>query len=766
MVNANKGIKRIISISAAALCMLASFNPLTVSYNEIEADAASVMTAWEITEDMKMGWNLGNTFDSYVTNKDGSHPENLGLEVESAWGQPVTTREMIHAVKAKGFNTIRVPVTWFQHVDKNNNFKIDDAWLARVKEVVDWCLDEGLYVILNMHHEEGWQNSSTLANDYERIKPFVTSVWTQLANTFKDYDQHLVFEAMNEPRAVGQPHEWWTNNPNLPEFDVINKLNADILGVIRGTGDDNNDSRLVMLPSYCAGSDPTFMNANKIPQGDSYVAASVHAYSPYDFTMNSEVADHSKFTAKWKGELESCLNTVKTTFIDKGVPVVIGEMSSSNYGNLDARLSWADTYASTAKAIGIPCVLWDNNVITDEKTPGECHGYFNRSELTWYKESVPVVDKLLGIFNDSSIPWGVAPEKPPIEHEDINSGNVIFKGPKEIDKALADTYQDSIALDMTFDKLDGKDVAIQFTGDAPAVAISDANWGGWTEINPYDVDKEKGIAYFSMDQLKESWTGDISNVAHFSIKTNGKTNVIIASTIKAAEIDLPVSKVKKYQLDLSARKDTDKKLVVTFSGTPGAVIEGCVQYEKDGEWPQATFKDAIGADGKFVFEVALGDGENAIPSGITKAETQIWYCDDEAATMDGYEIVGESAPVVTTTTAAPVVTTTTTTTSAVPVVTTTTTTPPQPATMYGDANNDGKISIGDAVLILQYCANKDKYGVNGYADDRITPQGEKNADCFEPGSDITPKDALAVQLKLVGSVAALPIMDVLPAMAD
>lgn len=735
MIDSTKGIKRIVSLSAAALCMLTSIRIAPMTIQDTDA-AGDIMTAFEITENMQLGWNLGNTFDAYVSetkkdengNKVVTYPENLGLETETTWGNPKTTPELIAAVKAKGFNTIRVPVTWFQHVDKENGYKIDEAWLARVKEVVDCCLDNGLYVILNMHHEETYANRPDLGTAYDEIQPFFTSVWKQLATTFADCDQHLVFECMNEPRAVGTDHEWW--GPTQAECDTINKLNADIVKVIRSTESPYKDTRLIMLPSYCASSDTTMMTKNIIPEGDDYLAASVHAYTPYGFTMNSAIEDHSEFTEAYKIELEAVMEGVRKTFADKDIPVVIGEFSSSNFDNIDARVSWAEAYASITKAYGFPCVLWDNNAITNPTDPGECHGYLKRSDNTWYEQSVPVIDKFLEVLADPSIEWGSQRHGIQYDHDDIESGNIIFNEKLDIDASIKDGNC-TPGLNATWAELEGGDVAVKFTGDVPVVAVVDGAWDNWTEIQAYDVDEEKGIAYYSAKTIEASWAGDAADIAHLFARTNGKTTIEMISIIGGSEIiDPPVDNTKKFTLDLSARDGSEQVLLVTFTGAPGSAIEGCVGYMGE-EWINIDFKDKIGADGKFVFQVSLGSGENAIPAGVTSAEAQIWWCDDEEGTMSGYEIKGLGVPPV----------------------------PPTPDTKWGDANCDGEVLINDAILILQSIGNPDAYGVNGTDDTHITEQGMKNADCCNNGDGVTTSDAIAVQKFIVGLVTALPIAE-------
>lgn len=719
MFDTSKNIKRIVGISAAALCMLSSIRIAPVTVREIEA-AGDTMTAFEITEDMGLGWNLGNSFDAYMS-VNNVPLETYGLGAETCWGNPKTTNEMLDAVKAKGFNTIRVPVTWFQHVDKNNGYKIDEAWLARVKEVVDYCYNNGMYVILNLHHEEPYQNRSTLGADYEEINGYVTALWSQLAEVFKDYNQHLIFETMNEPRAKETDHEWW--GPHDDEVDAINKINANALDVIRKAG-GQNDTRLVMMPGYCASSDTSIMSKVVIPDDD-FVAASVHAYSPYSFAMDDKVASHDTFTETNRTELISIMDGIRKTFGDNDIPVVLGEFSSSNFGNTEARCNWADAYLSTAKAYGFPCVLWDNNV--EKNNGGEAHGYLDRNNCTWYSASEPVIDTMLDVIADSSIKWGSERKSPVIKHDDISTGTQLIDQSYDLDASVKDGNC-TPGLNANWKLLEGGDVAVQFTGDAPVIAVVDGGWQNWTEIKPYDV--QDGIAYYSSEHIKSAWSGDVSEIEHLFVRTNSKTNVTAIAVIGGGTVvDPPEDTTKKFDLDLSERNNDGvlmTKLVITFTGAAGSTINGCVGYMGD-EWTNIEYEGKIGEDGTFVVEVALGDGENAIPDGITSAQAQIWWCDDENGTMSDYKLVGQSV------------------------------TPPDAD--YGDANCNGEIRLNDAVLIMQAIGNPDVYGVNGSDPSHITERGIANGDCYNTGDGLTNKDALAVQMLLIHIVDSLPIKE-------
>lgn len=705
MLSKTNGLKRVVSFSVAALCMLSAvkFAP----FNTIETNAADSITAFEITEDMKIGWNLGNSLDA--TGGAGYS----GLDTEISWGNPKATQEMINTVKAKGFNTLRIPTTWYPHLDENNN--IDPAWLARVHEVVDYAYKNDMYVILNVHHEN-WVNRADLGTAYEEMSVKLKAIWKQLAEEFKDYDQHLVFEGMNEPRAAGTDHEWW--GPKQEEVDCINKLNQDFVDTVRSVESPYKDTRLLMVPPYCATSDAAMMSTLKVPD-DPYVAASIHAYSPYGFTMDKEVPDHSTFTEAYATELETILNGIRKQFIEKDIPVVLGEFSASNYDNTEARCEWANKYISLMKGYGIPCVLWDNDA-RGNSDKSEAHDYLDRDNLVWYEDSGQVIDVMMKVLADDSIKWGSQKYGKQYNHEDITKGNIITSKTYSIDASIKDGNCTE-GLNATWKDLEGKDVAIKFTGDVPIVAVVDGAWDGWTEIQAYDVDEKNGIAYYSSDTIKAAWSGDVSKIEHLFARTNGKTTIEMISIINGSEIiDPPIETTKKFDLDLSTRSDSEQVLYVTFEGAPGSVIQGCIGYMGE-EWTNIEFDDKIGADGKFSVQIGLSgkgeSGENSIPAGVTSAQAQIWWCDDSEATMTKYEIFGLGVPKI----------------------------------FIGDTNEDGEVNLADAVLIMQYIANPSKY--------KLTEQGMINGDVDETGDGITPNDAFKIQQFVLGIITTLEPTD-------
>ena len=399
--------KRYLSFILSLLMAMTIFIGLDLGDINVQALSGDTLKSADteaILEDMGLGWNLGNSLDA----TGGS-----GLDTETSWSNPKTTQALIDKVKSLGFNTVRVPVSWGKHVS-GDNYTIDSAWLARVKEVVDYCYKNDMYVILNIHHDTKSSASASGAGYYPRSsafsssEKFVTSVWSQMAEYFKDYDYHLIFETLNEPRLIGTGYEWWFSKWNIPSevkdaIDCINKLNQKAVDTIRNTG-SNNRGRLIMCPGYDASIDGATVSGFKLPTDISgnknRIALSVHAYSPYNFAMNVGSGSTSTYTSSIKNELQDLFSTLKSNFRDKGIPVVIGEFGSTDKNNTAERVKWATDYTALAKKNNIPCVLWDNNAFavyngSNIVLNSEYHGYINRKNNTVTSPAKDVIEALM-----------------------------------------------------------------------------------------------------------------------------------------------------------------------------------------------------------------------------------------------------------------------------------------------------------------------------------------------------------------------------------
>lgn len=365
---------KIVKKLTALLCAAAVSAAAIPAMPTMEAQAAS--TPQQILDKMGIGWNLGNSLD---TNGTGDNSETF-------WGNPRVTKELIEFVHDQGFSSIRIPVTWGNHMDSSHN--IDASYLKRVKEVVDYAYNDGMYVIINIHHDneikyDGKGNFFFPTNQYKaQSETFVKSVWQQVSETFKSYDEHLVFETLNEPRLIGDGNEWWFDINNPPSkiteaIGVINTLNQDAVDVIRASG-GNNKTRLIMCPGYDASVDGALVSSYKLPNDSSnMVGVSIHAYSPYEFAMNA--SGPSQYTDSLKSELEWIFGEIKSKLIDKGMYCYIGEFGATNKNNESERCAWAEDYTSKAKALGIPVFVWDNNA---HNVGGENFGIIKRDDLT------------------------------------------------------------------------------------------------------------------------------------------------------------------------------------------------------------------------------------------------------------------------------------------------------------------------------------------------------------------------------------------------
>lgn len=353
----------------------------------------------EFVKKMGLGWNLGNTLDA--TADAGKSNQN---NTETSWGMPATTQEMIKSVHAAGFKTIRIPVSWHNHIEtvSGSTYKIDSEWMARVKQIVDWAIAEKMYVIINIHHDN--MKESSIKNDttygyalsktssiQEKSKDWLSSIWTQIATEFSSYGESLIFEVLNEPRDIGGEvggNEWLTNDSSL--VSIITDYEKTCINAIRSV--KGNENRYIMVPGYAAsGSDSSLLKLYNMPEDSAKnkLILSAHAYSPYYFAMSN--TNDTTFDDSDAKELTNLFDYLKENYIDKGIGVVMGEASASDKNNLSEREKWAKDYFTKATKIGIPVVLWDNMVTVSNGgkiDSGECHGYFNRKSLKWYFPSL------------------------------------------------------------------------------------------------------------------------------------------------------------------------------------------------------------------------------------------------------------------------------------------------------------------------------------------------------------------------------------------
>lgn len=326
-------------------------------------------TAAEIADDMGVAWNLGNSLEAVDGN---SSSETYGQVGEKCWGNPKTTKKLIQAVKAAGFNTIRVPVSYINKINSDNT--IDDEYIARIKQVVNYAYDMGMYVIINIHNDgaptvvNSWIDISKTGTEFDAIKTKYATVWTDIANNFKDYDQKLIFESANE--LMIKDKYSISDTELTAAYTNINALNQAFVTAVRSTG-TKNDDRVLIIPGYNTNIDYTTSGKGFVKPTDSTanrLMLSVHYYAPDNFTMGGAeqwpTGDESADNYYSKAYMESQINKAAATGKSLGMPVFLGEYGpENNNNNTSARANycyWLNYYAALNG--NIVTAYWDNGV--------------------------------------------------------------------------------------------------------------------------------------------------------------------------------------------------------------------------------------------------------------------------------------------------------------------------------------------------------------------------------------------------------------------
>ena len=299
-----------------------------------------------INDEIKVGWNLGNSLD--CKNDYGS----LSVDkAETFWGNPKVNKELIVSIKKAGFNCVRVPITWQNHIDENG--KVDIKWLDRVQEVVDMAYGEGLYVIINLHHENWavpkYENKEVAAKK-------MCNIWSQVGQRFANYDNKLIFETFNEPRFIGEDIEWTGNKEG---YEVVNYWNEVFISHIRNM-EDGNKNRTLIIPTYCEGVSEDILKGFKIPS-DKNTIVSVHIYLPYDFALNESGTNKwSKDKKEDTYEIDKTLENLHNYFNKNNVPVMITEYGAIYKNNDEDIKNCLEYLRKRAKRFKIRTSVWDD----------------------------------------------------------------------------------------------------------------------------------------------------------------------------------------------------------------------------------------------------------------------------------------------------------------------------------------------------------------------------------------------------------------------
>ena len=316
---------------------------LTVLQCTVSFGQTQLPNAVDIAGKMYPGWNLGNTLEG--GGSDNIYTNNGGLGAEKAWQGTTTTQTIIDFVAAQGFKSVRIPAAWVMgHItDGEEGMTIDADWMARVKEIVDYCINAGLYVILNDHWDGGWIQGTfgdISAATIEKNSAKMKRLWTQIAEAFKDYDEHLLFAGLNEPEADTQQ-----------ETEALMQYEKAFIEAVRETGGNNASRTLVVQgPNTSIELSSQWLDVSKFnDSANNALMVEVHYYSPPQFTGVWEgpngdepfyfwgAANHvpsgsyARYNCTWGEEayVREQFDMMKTSFVDKGVPVVLGEYGAN-----------------------------------------------------------------------------------------------------------------------------------------------------------------------------------------------------------------------------------------------------------------------------------------------------------------------------------------------------------------------------------------------------------------------------------------------------
>lgn len=327
------------------------------------------ITSQQLVEDMTFGWNLGNTLDVCQADRDGDGKINEHVEAgekvdETLWGNPKATKELFTSLKKNGVNAVRIPVTWRDHMDSNGN--IDREWMDRVQQVVDYAYSQGMYVIINVHHDGGgdpkfgaWIIEES-QKDYNTFLKKYKNIWKQIAERFKNYSDYLIFESMNE---VG--FDTLYNKNKADAYNLINKINQDFVDIIRATG-GNNAKRHLLIAGYYTDIERTCNSLYKMPDDKAgRCILSVHYYTPWDFCTCD--IKHTWGTNSEVRQMETLIGKMKKNFVDKGIPVIIGEYAASG-SDLSSCIFFIEKLNKLCSDYGIATFIWDSGSQVNRKT--------------------------------------------------------------------------------------------------------------------------------------------------------------------------------------------------------------------------------------------------------------------------------------------------------------------------------------------------------------------------------------------------------------
>lgn len=570
--------KKIAAILMTAALVLSSFGQTgnhVMAEETTNADTTSKaqtfidLTSDELREDMGAGWNLGNTMDGH----DNFTPS------ETVWQYVKTTKELIKKVHDLGFNTVRIPVTWGTMIDDENDYAINEEWIARVKEIVDYCVSQDMYALINIHHDgaeqTGWLRIAS--SNKNALKAKFAGVWKHIAQYFKDYDEHLIFEAMNEVKGE--------NMTTVRENKVIMELNQIFVDTVRQTG-SNNAKRWLMVTGKYNYVDSICNAANEFSLPDDTIEnrliLSVHDYTPWEFCGLEDSSSRSQTKYELRRlkslnepELKQCYDT----YTSKGIPVVVGEYGCVNKDNPEERAFYIEGMNRLFQKYKLTGIYWDQGWYDRTRTPDYSFSIIDRT--TGEPIDKEITDAMMrGRFgNDTELDTLVkSPEVVPITSLSCSTQNVTLK------------INDSTKVQTVTAPENTNDVVLWKTQDPTVATVA------YGKINAKGVGSTVVTAYTQNGTVSQDIQVTVSLTAPPTQTPTESAAPTVAPTQTPKSTLSPRNTTAPKKIVLKSVTKGNQKYTIYMSGTKAntAVFEGLVK--KKGK--KVTIPDTIRVDGK------------------------------------------------------------------------------------------------------------------------------------------------------------------------
>lgn len=351
--------------------------------------------------DLGLGWNMGNQMDAFRS----------GVAREGAWGNGKATRKTFRGIREAGFTSVRIPITWMGHVGEAPDYRIDKRWMERVAQLVEWAEAEGLKVIINIHHDGAgsghWLSVKHAVADAaanEQMKAQIAAMWRQIAERFASKGEFLMFESFNEIHDGD-----WGHGANRTDggaqYAILNEWNQLFVDVVRATG-GHNATRYLGVPSYSA-NEVCAIEGFVMPKDsvEGRLLLSIHYYSPHNYTLENQYDEWGVLAPKNQGsrtdeeQMEAFFSLVKANFLDKGIPVYIGEFGCSRRKD-DSKELYREYYlkcfAYQAAQHNLPIILWDNG---SRRGGRESHGYLDHTTGQFISNGEQMVGVMVEAYN-------------------------------------------------------------------------------------------------------------------------------------------------------------------------------------------------------------------------------------------------------------------------------------------------------------------------------------------------------------------------------